>query len=137
MKRILAIAFTAIAMMLTACSSGLDRRLDGSSESSFESSLAAMKKSAKPDEIARLDEALLILAIADVSIGYEGGIVGALQKISSRSPEQLAEQLKPLVNGMTGREIIAAGQKRKKDEAARQLAKVDLEMDQLRKMKED
>ena len=137
MKRILAIAFTAIAMMLTACSSGLDRRLDGSSESSFESSLAAMKKSAKPDEIARLDEALLILAIADVSIGYEGGIVGALQKISSRSPEQLADQLKPLVNGMTGREIIAAGQKRKKDEAARQLAKVDLEMDQLRKMKED
>ena len=137
MKRTLAIAFAAITLMLTACSSGLDRKLDGSSEKSFESSLAEMKKSAKPDEIARLDDALLALAITDVSIGYEGGIVGALRKISNRSPEQLADQLMPLVNGKTGREIIAAGQKRKQDEAARQLANVDREMAQLGKMSED
>ncbi|MBL0121789.1 MAG: hypothetical protein IPP88_03335 [Betaproteobacteria bacterium] len=137
MKQVLAIAFAAIMLILSACSSGLDRKFDGTSEKSFESSLAAIKKSAKPDEIARLDDALLVLAITDVSIGYEGGIIGALQKISTRSPEQLADQLMPLVNGKTGREIIAAGQKRKKDEAARQLVNVDREIAQLKKMSED
>ena len=131
MKRILAIVLAAIILLLSACTSGLDRKLDGSSEKSFESSLEAMKKSAKPDEIARLDDALLVLAITDVSIGYEGGIIGALQKISTRSPEQLTEQLMPLVHGRTGREVIAAGQKRKKDEAGRQLANVDRETAQL------
>lgn len=137
MKRILAIAFAAIALVLSACSSGLDRKLDGSNEKSFESSLEAMKKSAKPDEIARLDDALRVLAITDVSIGYEGGIIGALQKISTRSPEQLADQLMPLVNGRTGREIIAAGQKRKTEEATRQLASVNRESALLKKMSED
>ena len=137
MKRILAIVLAASVLMLAACSAGLDRKLDGSSEKSFESSLAEMKKSAKPDDIARLDDALLVLAITDVSIGYEGGIVGALQKMSTRSPEQLADQLMPLVDGKSGREIIAAGQKRKKDEANRQLAKVDREMNELKKMSEE
>ena len=137
MKRILAIALAAIILLLSACTSGLDRKLDGSSEKSFESSLEAMKKSAKPDEIARLDDALLVLAITDVSIGYEGGIIGALQKISTRSPEQLTEQLMPLVHGRTGREVIAAGQKRKKDEAGRQLANVDRETAQLKKLSEE
>ena len=137
MNRMLTIVIAGVALLLTACSSGLDRKLDGLSEKSFETSLAEMKKSAKPDEIARLNDALLTLAISDVSIGYEGGIVGALQKISARSPEQLADQLMPLVNGKTGREIIAAGQKRKKDEAGRQLANVDRERAQLRKMSDE
>ena len=97
MKRILAIAFAAMTLLLSACTSGLDRKLDGTSEKSFESSLEAMKKSAKPEEIAHLDDALLVLAITDVSIGYEGGIVGALRKISTRSPEQLADQFSDLV----------------------------------------
>ena len=137
MKRILAIVFAAITLMLAACSSGLDRKLDGSNEESFEASLAAMKKSAKPDEIARLDGALLVLAITDVSIGYEGGIVGPLQKISTLSPEQLADQLMPLVDGKTGREIIIAGQKRKQEEATRQRSRVDREMLQLKNMSEE
>ena len=137
MKRILAIAIAAIAMTLAACTSGLDRKLDGTSDKAFESSLAAMKKSAKPEEIARLDDALVMLAVTDVSIGYEGGIVGALQKMTGRGPEQLADQLMPLVNGMSGRDIIAAGQKRKKDEAAKQTAKVDAEIAQLKKMSDD
>lgn len=137
MKRVLLAAVAVSALMLTACTSGLDRKLDGSSEKSFESSLEAMKKSAKADEIARLDDALLVLAITDVSIGYEGGIIGALAKVSTRTPEQLADQLMPLVNGKTGREIVAAGQKRKKYEAARQLANVDRELAVLRKLSED
>ncbi len=134
MKRILTAAITAVALLLTACSSGLDRKIDGTSEQSFETSLAAMKKSAKPDEITRLDDALMMLAVTDVSIGYQGGIVGALQKISTRSPEQLADVLMPIVNGMSGREIVAAGQKRKKDEATKQAAKVDAEIAQLKKL---
>jgi hypothetical protein len=137
MTRIYPIVLLAVLPLLAACSSGLDRKLDGSSEKSFESSLAAIKKSAKPEEITRLDEALLVLAISDVSIGYEGGIVGALQKIAARSPEQLAEQLMPVVHGMTGRQVIGAGQKRKKDEAERQRVRVDGEIAELRKLREE
>jgi hypothetical protein len=128
----------AAALLLAACSSGLDQKIDGSSEKAFESSLARMKQSAQPDEAAKLDDSLLVLAISDVSIGYEGGILRALAKISmQKSPEQLAEQLMPLVNGKTGREVIAAGQKRKKDEAAKQLAALEKESAQLRKLRDE
>ena len=135
MKRILCLI---IAVLLAACSSGLDRKLDGTSEKLFDASLASMKKSAKPDEVARLDDALLVLAISNVSIGFEGGILGAMKKIlRTKSPEQLAEQLMPVVDGMTGREIIKAGQKRKKDEAMKQLASADIEMAKLLKLREE
>ena len=127
-----------LALTLTACSSGLDRKIDGTSEKTFETSLASMKKSATPDEVARLDESLLVLAISNVSIGFEGGILGALKKITlAKSPEQLADRLMPIVNGMTGREIISAGQKRKKDEAGKQLANIEREMAQLAALREE
>lgn len=127
-----------VALVLVACSSGLDRKLDGSNDKAFETSLAAMKKSAKPAEIAQLDEALLVLAISNVSIGFEGGILGALKKITAtKSPEQLADQLMPVVDGLTGREIIKAGQKRKHDEATKQLAAIETEVAQLTKLREE
>jgi hypothetical protein len=134
MKRL---AWLILPLILAACSSGLDRKIDGSNEQSYTSSLTAMRKSAKPDEIARLDDALLVLAITDVSIGYEGGILGALKKLSTSSPDQLFDRLMPIVNGKTGREIIAMAQKRKKDEATKQLASVQTEMDALKKLRED
>ena len=122
-----------LALLLSACSSGLDRKLDGSSESAFAATLAGMKKSSKPEEVAKLDQALLALAITDVSIGYEGGILGALDKLSAaKTPEQLADVLMAPVDGKTGRELIVMGQKRKKAEAAKQLAKIDAELMQLR-----
>lgn len=123
-------------VLLSACSSGLDQKLDASSEAAFESSLAKMKKAATPEEIRLLDDSLLVLAVSDVNIGYEGGILGALEKLArQKKPEQLAEVLMPLVNGKTGRDIVATGEKRKKEEAARQLASLDKEMSQLRKMR--
>ncbi len=135
MKPFLAIL---IALMLAACSSGLDRKLDGSNDKTFETSLAAMKKSAKPAEVAQLDEALLVLAISNVSIGFEGGILGALKKITAtKSPEQLADRLMSIVDGQTGREIIKAGQKRKHDEATKQLAAIETEVAQLTKLREE
>lgn len=135
MKSILSIL---IALALAACTSGLDRKIDGSTEKSFDTSLANMKKSAKAEDIARLDDALLVLAISNVSIGFEGGILGAMKKISgSKSPEQLADQLMSIVDGMTGREIIKAGQKRKKDEATKQLAKVETEIAKLTALREE
>ena len=135
MKNILAIVAL---LALAACTSGLDRKLDGSNEQKFEASLEAMKKSAKPEEIAALDDALLVLAITNVSIGYEGGIVGALKKIArSGGPEKHAERLMPIVDGKTGHEVITAGQKRKQDEAAKQMASVDKEMADLTKLREE
>ena len=135
MKRILLIVTL---LALAACTSGLDRKLDGSNEQKFEASLEAMKKSARPEEIAALDDALLVLAITNVSIGYEGGIVGALKKIArSGGPEKHAERLMPIVDGKTGHAVITAGQKRKQDEAAKQMASVDKEMAELTKLREE
>ena len=100
MNRVLAIL---IALTLAACSSGLDRKFDGSSEKAFEASLAGVKKSARPDQVAALDDALLVLAISNISIGFEGGILEAWKKISiAKSPEQLADVLMPIVDGKTG-----------------------------------
>lgn len=125
-------------LLLAACSSGLDRKVDGSSEAKFESSLAAMKKGARPEDIAKLDEALMVLAVSDVSIGYEGGILGALNKLSrGKSPEQLADVLMPLVGGKTGREIVAAGQQRKQKEAEKQLAATVREMADLNQVRDE
>ncbi|MCY7386553.1 MAG: hypothetical protein LH481_00555 [Burkholderiales bacterium] len=129
---------TIFALALVGCTSGLDRKIDGASEKSFKTSLAAIKKSAKAEDIARLDNALLVLAISNVSIGFEGGILGAMKKISdTQKPEQLADQLMPVVDGMTGRDIIKAGQKRKKDEATRQLGSVEAEIAKLAKLREE
>src|SRR5258706_659129 len=134
MKKIICIF---AALLLTACSSGLDRKLDGKNEQAFAASLAGMKKTSKPEEVVQLDQALLMLAVSDVSIGYEGGILGAFNKLSAgQAPEQLADALMPVVDGKTGRELIAAGQKRRKSEAARQLANVDRELAQLRKARD-
>ncbi len=127
-----------VSLALVACSSGLDRKLDGSNEKAFETSLATIKKTAKPDEVAQLDDALLVLAISNVSIGFEGGILGALKKISAtKSPEQLADQLMPIVHSMTGREIIKAGKKRKGEEATKQLAIIEADMVRLIKLREE
>ncbi len=128
---------TMIAMALVACSSGLDRKIDGSTEKAFETSLAAMKKSAKADEVARLDDALLVLAISNVSIGFEGGILGAFKMISAKRPEQLLDQLGSVVDGRTGREIIKDGQKRKADEIAKQLGRIETEIAKLAKLRDE
>ena len=43
----------------------------------------------------------------------------------------------PVVDGMTGREIIKAGQKREKDEAMKQQASAEVEMAKLLKLREE
>lgn len=125
------------ALLLAACSSGLDQKFDGSNEATFKSTLASMKRASSPEEVKRLDEALLVLAISDVSIGYEGGILRAMNKISRANPEQLGDSLLPLVNGRSGRQVIDAGQKRKKDEATKQLAAVVSELARLKKLRDE
>ena len=128
---------TMIAVALVACSSGLDRKIDGTTEKTFETSLATIKKSATADEVARLDDALLVLAISNVSIGFEGGILGAFRKISAQHPEQLGYQLAPVVDSMTGREIIKSGRKRKEDEIAKQLGRIETEHAKLTKQRDE
>ncbi len=129
------------ALLLAGCGSGLDRKLDGSSDSAYRLSLAKIHQSAKPEESARLDRALLTLAVSDVSIGYEGGILGALDKISATPPDQLnaeaMQRLLPQVNGRTGHEVIAAGTKRQKEQVEKQLVRVDRELALLRKARDD
>ena len=136
-----AFAACCVVVLLAGCGGGLDRKLDGSSETAYRLSLAKIHQSAKPDETERLDRALLTLAISDVSIGYEGGILGALAKISATPAEQLGGEalqcLLPLVNGRTGYEVIAAGTRRQKEQAEKQLARVDRDIVQLKKARED
>lgn len=128
----------AMLLVLTACSKGLDRKINGSSESSFETSLADIKKKASAEEAAQLDQALIALAVTDVSIGYEGGILGAFQKLSvAKSPEQLAGSLIGIVDGKTGREVVEMGQQRLKTEGSKQLAAGDKEMALLKQMRDE
>jgi hypothetical protein len=130
MKRAMAVA---AALLLAACTSGLDHKLDGTSEKAFQASLEKMRKSASPEDAKRLDDALRILAIRDVTIGFEGGILGAMKKIQPKSPESLAEDLMPQVNGRTGRDILEAAATRRREQGQRQLQAVNAEAEKLRK----
>jgi hypothetical protein len=130
MKHAIAVA---AALLLAACTSGLDHKLDGTSEKAFQASLEKMRKSASPEDAKRLDDALRILAIRDVTIGFEGGILGAMKKIQPKSPESLAEDLMPQVNGRTGRDILEAAATRRREQGQRQLQAVNAEAEKLRK----
>ncbi|MBL8521292.1 MAG: hypothetical protein JNK75_11540 [Betaproteobacteria bacterium] len=128
----------ALLLALAACSKGLDRKIDGSSEAKFESTLADIKKKATPEEVTQLDQALIALAVTDVSIGYEGGILMAFQKLaSSRSPEQLAASLMGTVDGKTGREVVDMGRQRLKAEGSKQMAAGDKEITLLKQMRDE
>jgi len=122
------------AAFLAACSSGLDQKIDASSESSLSESLANIRKTAKPDDMTALEEALRVLAVSDVSIGYEGSIVGALEKLQGKSPEQLRESFQAQAQGKSGRALIAAAAARKKDQAGKELPGVEQELAKLAKL---
>jgi hypothetical protein len=135
MNKLMAIA---LLMVLAACSKGLDRKINGSSESNFENSLADIKKKASAEDVAQLDQALIALAVTDVSIGYEGGILGAYRKLStSKSPEQLAATLMGIVDGKTGREVVDMGRQRLQTEGNKQLAAGDKEIALLKQMRDE
>lgn len=132
------ISFALMLGLLAACSKGLDRKINAASESKFESSLADIKKKATPEEVAQLDQALIALAVTDVSIGYEGGILLAFQKLAaSKSPEQLSSALMSLVDGKTGREVVDMGRQRLKSEGSKQLAAGDKEIALLKQMRDE
>lgn len=130
MTRILCIC---IALLLAACSSGLDQKIDASSDTAFRNSLARIQQSAKPEQVKELEDALRMLAVSDVSIGYEGGILGALKKLEGQPLEQLRESIQAAVNGKSGKAIIAAAGERRREQAGKQLAAVQQELAQLNK----
>ncbi|MBL8512579.1 MAG: hypothetical protein JNJ55_01200 [Betaproteobacteria bacterium] len=135
MNKLMAIV---VLLSLTACTKGLDRKINGTSESNFETSLAEIKKKANAEEVAQLDQALIALAVNDVSIGYEGGIALAFQKLAaSKTPEQLASTLMGTVDGKTGREVVEMGRQRLKSEGNKQLAAGDKEIAILKQMRDE
>lgn len=119
---------------LAACSSGLDQKIDASSDTALSASLANIRNSAKPAEFESLEAALRVLAVTDVSIGYEGGIVGALEKLKNQPVVQLRDRFEPLVQGKSGRAIIAAANARKQAQAGRELPLVEQELATLAKL---
>ena len=134
MNRLLLLAATLLA---AACTRGLDNKIDGSSEQTFRASLGVIRESVTPEAMRQLDEALKILAISDVSIGFEGGILGAMEKMGGKTSESLAEGLLAQVNGKTGKEVIAAAEKRRTEQGGRQLATVNAEIAKLAKARAD
>ena len=134
MRTLLLIAATLLA---AACARGLDHRIDGSSEAGLKASLAKVRESASAEDVKALEDAMRALAVTDLQVGFEGGILGALEKVAGRSPESLAETLLAEVHGKTGREIVAAADKRKRDLASRQLAEANAEIAALRKARTD
>jgi hypothetical protein len=118
---------------LAACSSGLDQKVDASSDAAFRDSLARIQSSSSPAQVQELNDALRILAVSDVSIGYEGGILGALKKLEGQPTEQLRELVQSAVAGKSGKAIIAAATQRRKEQASKQLAAVEEELSRLNK----
>jgi hypothetical protein len=123
----------AAALLLASCGGGLDQKFDGTSEAAYRASLDKARKGSNPDEVKQLEDAIRILAVSDVSIGFEGGILGALDKMRGKTPESLADLVLAQVNGRTGREVIAAAATRKRDQADRDLATAKVEIAKLKK----
>lgn len=134
MRKLKSLMAAVVLVGLAACSSGLDRKIDASSDTAFSASLANIRNSATPNEVEALEAALRVLAVTDVSIGYEGGIVGALEKLQNQPVAQLRDRFEPLVSGKSGRAIIAAANARKKSQAARELPLVTEELAKLAKL---
>ncbi len=137
MKRMFLVAASVCALgplLLAGCAKGIDQKIDASSDSALVASLATIHASAKPEEVAALDAALKVLAVTDVSIGYEGGIVGALEKLGAQPVTQLRDRFEPIVQGKSGRAIIAAAALRKKEQAARDLPILEQELAKLSKL---
>ena len=128
LKRVILLS---VVLLLCACTRGLDVPLDAKNEESFRLSLAKVRQSTSEDEAKQLDDALRVLAITNVSIGFEGGILGAIDKIAKNSPEVLSQDLLALVNGKTGREVLTMADKRRKEEAAKELAAESVEITKL------
>ena len=118
----------ALSLALAACSGGLDQKLDGSSVAAFRTSLNKVRNSVSDEDRKQLDDSLRVLAVSDVSIGFEGGILPAVDKLRSTPLTELAEPLMPEVNGRTGREVVAAAKVRMKEQAERQLASAKVEI---------
>jgi hypothetical protein len=125
------------ALFVAGCTQGIDQKFDGSSEAAYRISLGKMRGASKPEEVKAIDDAIRVLAITDVAIGFEGGILGAMAKMRDKTAESLAELVLPQVNGKTGREVIAAANARKQEQAKRQLAAETAEMAALRKARTD
>lgn len=121
------------ALLLAACSSGLDQKIDASNDAAFRDSLARIQQSVSPERAQELNDAIRILAVSDVSIGYEGGILGALKKLEGQQTDQLRELVQSAVNGKSGKAIIAAAAQRRKEQASKQLASVEDELAKLNK----
>lgn len=134
LKRVILLS---VVLMLAACTRGLDVPLDAKNEESFRLSLAKARQSASAEDAKQLDDALRVLAISNVSIGFEGGILGAIDKIAKNSPEVLSQELLPQVNGKTGREVLAMADKRRKEEARKQLAAANTEIAKLVKARKE
>ncbi|WP_171094287.1 DUF6694 family lipoprotein [Usitatibacter rugosus] len=124
-------------LALAACSGGLDQKLDGSSEAAYRTSLNKVRNSVSEEDRKQLDESLRILAVSDVSIGFEGGILTAVDKLRSTPLTELAEPLMPQVNGRTGRDIVAAAKLRMKEQAERQLATSKIEIEKLTRARKE
>jgi len=124
-------------LALAACSGGLDQKLDGSSDAAYRKSLGKVRNSLSDEDRKQLDESLRVLAVSDVSIGFEGGILGAVDKLRSTPLAEISEPLMAQVNGRTGREVVAAARVRMKDAAERQLASSKIEIDKLTRARKE
>lgn len=123
-----------LCLLLAACSRGLDQKIDASSDEALANSLANIRKSASATEVAALESALRVLAVSNMSIGYEGGIVGALEKLESQPVAGLRDRFESAVQGKSGKSIIDAARQRKKEQAARDLPLVEQELSKLTKL---
>lgn len=95
-------------------------RLDGTSEASFRTSIAAVKQALPSEQHRDLDEALVMLSAAKLMppAGDGASTLSAVLSLAA-DPASTAARLRESAHGMTAAEVIAAGTRAAADLAAR------------------
>lgn len=96
-------------------------KLDASSDDNLQNSIASAKESISPEQREEFEEALKILAFADVDNLFE----------MAADPESIQRKLKDRVDGKTPQEIITEARAIKADRRAKQRKQIIGEIDEL------
>lgn len=119
------------ALLLAGCDN--EPKLDASDLPHWQASLAAVRAKLSDADQKTFGQALVTLALTDVGSSGDQNLGGALAQLSLlANPDNLLVQLRPLVDGKTGAEVIKLGQERQVAIYNRQLEAIDGKMTALR-----
>ena len=119
-------------MCVSGCTKPLDRKIDASSERSYKESLSAIEAKLTPDEKAKFEKSLQVVAFSS-AVPKEDGVLGLMAAV--KDPGAIEAKALGAVNGKTPREVIAQANTILKDRAKAELTSINQEIADLQKRK--